>query len=132
VQLRIAELLAHREALRAEAATDRLLLSRRIGTCRKTGRWMAAMARNFYLTAAAAKALPDGSLREGAYNRAAREARRFLSGGDRSYPDIRVRLDELIADGRREFEASRVSPAEIEAWDTSFRAMFLLCAWRPL
>jgi hypothetical protein len=63
--------------------------------------------------------------------RSAREARRFLSGGHRSYLDIRVRLDELIADGRRELADSRVSPDEIEAWDTSFRAMFLLCAWRP-
>jgi hypothetical protein len=93
---------------------------------------MAAMARNFYLTAGAATALPDGSLREDAYDRAAREARRFLSGGDPSYLEIRVRLDELIADGRRELSDSRVNPAEIEAWDTSFRAMFLLCTWRPI
>ena len=90
------------------------------------------MARNFYLTAGAATALPDGSLREDAYDRAVQEARRFLSGGDRSYLDIRVRLNELIADGRRELADNRVNPDEIEAWDTSFRAMFLLRTWRPL
>jgi hypothetical protein len=92
---------------------------------------MAAMARNFYLTADTAAAPREKSLREDAYDRAAREAKGFLSGGDRSYLDIRARLDELIADGRRELADRRVSPDEIEAWDTSFRAMFLLCAWRP-
>ena len=93
---------------------------------------MTAMARNFYLTAHAAAALREQSLREDAYDRAAREARRFLSGGDRSYLDIRTRLDELIAAGRRELAGRRVAADDIEAWDTSFRAMFLLCAWHPL
>ncbi len=92
---------------------------------------MAAMAENFYLTADAATAPRVGSLREDAYGRAAREARRFLSGGDRSYPDIRARLDELIAAGRRELAVRRVAADDIEAWETSFRAMFLLCAWHP-
>jgi hypothetical protein len=90
------------------------------------------MARNFYLTAGTAAAPREKSLREDAYDRAAREARGFLAGGDRSYLDIRARLDELIADGRRELATKRVVADDIEAWDTSFRAMFLLCAWHPL
>jgi hypothetical protein len=89
------------------------------------------MARNFYLTADAA-APRSGNLREDAYDRATREARRFLSAGDRGYSDIRMRLDQLIAEGRRELAGRRVAPDDIEAWDTSFRAMFLLCAWHPL
>jgi hypothetical protein len=93
---------------------------------------MAAMARNFYLTADTAAAPRGKSLRENAYDRAAREARGFLAGGDRSYPDVRARLDELIAAGRRELAIKRVAADDIEAWDTSFRAMFLLSAWRPL
>jgi hypothetical protein len=90
------------------------------------------MARNFYLAADMATAPEEGSLREAAYGRATREARRFLSGGDRSYLDIRARLDELIAEGRRELAGRRVAADDIEAWDTSFRAMFLLGTWRPL
>ncbi len=89
------------------------------------------MARNFYLIAEAAPALPDGSLREDAYDRAAGEAKAYLAGGDRSYLDIRARLDELIVAGRRELAIKRVGADDIEAWDTSFRAMFLLCAWHP-
>lgn len=89
------------------------------------------MARNFYLTADAATALQEESLQENAYDRAAREAQRFLSGGERSYLDIRARLDELIAVGRRELAGRRVAADDIEAWDTSFRTMFLLCAWQP-
>jgi hypothetical protein len=89
------------------------------------------MARNFYLTADAAAVLPDGSLRDDAYDRAAREARRYLAGRYRSYLEIRARLDELIADGRHELACRRVSPDDIEGWDTSFRAMFLICAWQP-
>jgi hypothetical protein len=92
---------------------------------------MAAMARNFYLTADTA-APSEQSLREDAYDRAAREARGFLSGGDRSYLDVRARLDELIAAGRRELAGRRIAADDIEAWDTSFRVMFLLCAWHPL
>ena len=91
-----------------------------------------AMARNFYLTADAAAAPREGSLREDAYDRAAREARRFLSGRNPGYLDVRARLDELIAAGRRELATKRVVADDIEAWDTSFRAMFLLCAWHPL
>ena len=90
------------------------------------------MARNFYLTADTAAAPREKSLREDAYDRATREARGFLSGGDRSYLDIRARLDELVADGRRELAGRRVGADDIEAWDTSFRAMFLLRAWHPL
>jgi len=93
---------------------------------------MAAMARNYDLTADAAAGLPDASLREDAYDRAAREARGYLAGGDRSYPEIRARLDKLIAEESRELADSRVNPDDIEAWDTSFRAMFLLCAWHPV
>ena len=93
---------------------------------------MAAMARNFYLTADTTTALRKKSLQEQAYDRASRESRRFLSGGDRSYLDVRARLDELIADGRRELAARRVAPDQIEAWDTSCRIMFLLCAWHPV
>ena len=92
---------------------------------------MTAMARNFYLTAHAGAALREQSLREDAYDRAAREARRFLSGGDRSYLDIRARLHELVTDGRRELADRCVAADDIEAWDTSFRAMFLLRTWRP-
>jgi hypothetical protein len=91
-----------------------------------------AMARSSYLTAGTATALPAGSLRADAYDRATREARRYLASRDRSYLDIRARMDELIADGRRELARERVSPDEIEAWDTSFRVMFLICAWQPL
>jgi hypothetical protein len=90
----------------------------------------AAMARNFYLTADAAVPREE-SLREDAYDRAAREARRFVSGGDRSYLDLCARLDELIAAGRRELAGRRVAADDIEAWDTSFRAMFLLSTWQP-
>jgi hypothetical protein len=90
------------------------------------------MARNFYLTADMAAAPREESLREDAYGRAAREARRFLSGGDRSYLDIRARLDEVIAEGRRDLAGRRVAADDIEAWDTSFRIMFLLGTWRPL
>jgi hypothetical protein len=93
---------------------------------------MTAMARNFYFTADAAAGFPEAGLREDAYDRAVREARGYLAGGDRSYPEIRARLDQLIAEGRRELADSRVSPGDIEAWDTSFRAMFLLCAWHPV
>ena len=89
------------------------------------------MARNFYLTADRAAAPREKSLREDAYDRAAREARAFLSGGDRNYLDVRARLDELIAAGRRELAVRRVAAEDIEAWDTSFRVMFLLCAWYP-
>ena len=89
------------------------------------------MARNFYHAADAAAAPSEESLRQDAYDRAAREARRFLSGGDRSYPDIHARLDELIVAGRRELAGGRLAAHDIEAWDTSFRAMFLLCAWQP-
>jgi hypothetical protein len=92
---------------------------------------MAAMARNFYLTADTTAASREGSLREDAYDRATREARGFLSGRDRSYLDIRARLDELIAARRRELAAQRVPADDIEAWDTSFRAMFLLRTWQP-
>jgi len=92
---------------------------------------MAAMARNFYLTAGTAAAPREENLRADAYDRAVREAKRYLTGGDRSYPDIRARLAEVIADGRRELADRRVAPDDIEAWDTSFRAMFLLCTWRP-
>jgi hypothetical protein len=90
------------------------------------------MARNFYLTANRAAAPRVQSLREDAYDRAAREARGFLSGGDRSYLDIRARLDDLVAAGRRELAGRRVAADDIEAWDTSFRAMFLLRTWHPL
>jgi hypothetical protein len=90
------------------------------------------MARNFYLTADVATPPQEDCLREDAYDRAAREARRFLSGGDRSYLDIRTRLDEVIAEGRRELADGRVEAEDVEAWDTSFRAMFLLCAWHPV
>ena len=93
---------------------------------------MAAMARNFYLTAETAAAPREKSLREDAYDRAAREAKGFLAGGDRSYLDVRARLDELVAAGRGEFATKRVPADDIEAWDTSFRVMFLLCAWPPL
>lgn len=93
---------------------------------------MAAMARNFYLTADTPTAPRKKSLREHAYDRAAREARGFLSGGDRSYLDIRARLDELVAHGRRELAGRRVAADDIEAWDTSFRIMFLLRAWHPM
>ena len=92
---------------------------------------MAAMARNFYLTSDAMTAVREDSLREDAFRRAAREARRYLAGGGRSYLDIRVRLDELIAEGRREFAGKRVVPDDLEAWDTSFRIMFLLRTWQP-
>jgi hypothetical protein len=89
-----------------------------------------AMARNFYLTSG--MAVPSGrSLREDAYRRAAVEARRFLSGRDRSYLDLRARLDAAIADGRRELAGRRVATDDIEAWDTSCRIMFLLRAWQP-
>ena len=71
-------------------------------------------------------------MREDAYDRAVREARGYLAGGDRSYPEIRARLDQLIAEGRRGLAERRVAAADIEAWDTSFRAMFLICAWQPL
>lgn len=74
---------------------------------------------------------PEQSLRESAYDHATREARRFLSGGDRSYFDIRARLEELIAVGRRDLAGRRVAADDIEVWDTSFRVMFLLCAWQP-
>jgi hypothetical protein len=90
------------------------------------------MARNFHLTASTAVAPREENLREDAYDRAAREARRYLAGGDRSYRDIRARLDELIADSRRELAARRIAADDVEAWDTSFRAMFLLCTWQPL
>jgi hypothetical protein len=89
------------------------------------------MARNFYLTADLATAPLEASLREDAYDRAAREAWRFLSDENRSYLEIRARLDELIAAGRRELAGRRVTVDDIETWDTSFRAMFLICAWRP-
>ena len=92
---------------------------------------MATMARNFYLTSDMAKAPREGSLREDAYARAAREARRYLADGDRSYLEIRARLDELIAEGRRELAGRRIAAADIEAWDMSFRAMFLIRTWRP-
>ena len=71
-------------------------------------------------------------MREDAYGRAAGEARGFLSVRDRGYLDIRARLGQLIADGRRELAGRRVAAGDIEAWDTSFRAMFLLCAWHPV
>jgi hypothetical protein len=90
------------------------------------------MARNFYLTADTAAAPREKSLREDAYGRAAREAKDYLAGGNRSYLEIRSRLDELIAAGRRDLGDRRVAAADIEAWDTSFRAMFLLCAWQPV
>jgi hypothetical protein len=93
---------------------------------------MAVMARNFYLSADAAAAPREGSLREDAYGRAAREARRFLSGRNPGYLDVRARLDEVIADGRRELAGKRLAADDIEAWDTSCRIMFLLCTWRPL
>jgi hypothetical protein len=89
------------------------------------------MARNFYLTADAA-APCEQSLREDAYDCAAREARGFLSEGERSYLDVLARLDELIAAGRRELAGRRVAATDVDAWDTSFRVMFLLCAWHPL
>jgi hypothetical protein len=92
---------------------------------------MAAMAQNFYLISDIATAPRDGSLREDAYDRAAREARRFLSGRDLSYLDMRARLDEVIADGRRQLAARFVAADDIEAWDTSCRIMFLLRAWKP-
>jgi len=92
---------------------------------------MAAMARNFYLTSDIASAPRHRPLREDAYHRAAGEAQRFLSAQARSYPDIRARLDEVIAEGRRELAAERVTAEEIEAWDTSCRIMFLLHAWQP-
>jgi hypothetical protein len=90
------------------------------------------MARNFYITTGFATVPPEESLRDNAYDRAAREARRFVSDGGRSYLEIRARLDQLIADGRRELAGKRISPGDIEAWDTSFRAMFLICAWHPV
>jgi hypothetical protein len=85
------------------------------------------MAQNSTLTADAAMACRRKSLRENAYDRAVREAERFLSGGHRSYLDIRARLDEAIAEGRGEL----VAADDIEAWDTSFRIMFLLRSWQP-
>jgi hypothetical protein len=93
---------------------------------------MAAMARNFYLTAGTAGTPRDGGLREHAYDCAAREARLYLADGDRSYLAIRARLADAITDGRRELAARRVAADDIEAWDTSFRTMFLLCTWKPL
>ena len=90
------------------------------------------MARNFYLGSDTGVPARQGCLREDAYGRATREARQFLSGGDRGYLDIRAHLNELIAAGRRELAANRVSADDIESWDTSFRAMFLLRTWRPL
>jgi hypothetical protein len=93
---------------------------------------MAAMARNFYLTSGVATIPRADWLRKDAYDSAAREARLFLSAGDRSYLDIRARLDELVADGRRELAGKRIAPDAIEAWDTSFRAMFLLRTWQPV
>jgi hypothetical protein len=88
------------------------------------------MARNFYLTAGTA-APREQNLREDAYARAAGEARRYLAGGNRSYLEIRVRLDELVTEGRRMLAGRGVRPDDTEAWDTSFRIMFLLCAWQP-
>ena len=79
------------------------------------------MARNFYLTTA-----QRGSLREQAYERASREARLFLSGPDRSYLKLRARLDEVVAQGRRELAPRPISAEEADAWDTSCRIMFLL------
>ena len=93
---------------------------------------MAVMARNFDLTANVMPAPRKRSLREDAYDRAAREARRYLAGGTRSYPDIRARLNELIAEGRRDHADGRLPAREVKAWDTSFRIMFLLGTWRPL
>jgi hypothetical protein len=89
------------------------------------------MARNFYLSADVDAPRQD-NLRENAYDRATREARRFLSGGNRGYLDIRARLDEVIAEGRRELKARRVADDDVEAWDISCRIMFLLSSWRPL
>lgn len=89
------------------------------------------MARNFYLSSDVATILREANLRGAAYARATREARRYRAGGDRSYLDIRARLDELVSEGRRELIGRRVAPDDIEAWDTSFRAMFLLRTWRP-
>jgi broad specificity phosphatase PhoE len=90
------------------------------------------MTRNFDLTADMATAPRQESSREEAYDRAIREARRFLSSGGRSYLEVRARLDEVIAEGRRQLKARRVAADDIEAWDTSCRIMFLLRTWRPL
>jgi hypothetical protein len=101
-----------------------------IGTPSRNWPLSGAMARNFYLTSD--MAVPRGrSLREDAYRRAAIEARRFLSGRDRSYLELRARLDAVITDGRRELAGRRVATDDIEAWDTSCRIMFLLSAWQP-
>ena len=89
------------------------------------------MARNFYLATDAAAASQEERLRKNAYDRAAREARRFLSGGRRSYLDMRARMDEVIAGGRNELAARRIAAHDIEGWDTSCRIMFLLRSWRP-
>jgi hypothetical protein len=92
---------------------------------------MTAVARNFYLTSELATVPRQYSLREDAYDRATLEARRFLSGRDRSYRGTRARLDEVIAQGRRELKAQHVAADDLEAWDTSCRIMFLLRTWRP-
>lgn len=89
------------------------------------------MARNFYLSSDVATIPREANLRGAAYARATREARRYRAGGDRSYLEIRARLDELVSEGRRELIGRRVEADDIEAWDTSFRAMFLLRTWRP-
>ena len=90
------------------------------------------MARNFYLGTDIMAAARQGGLRVDAYDRAAREARLFLSaaGPARSFRDVLERLDRVVADGRRDLVARRRAPKDIEAWDTSCRIMFLLIAWR--
>jgi hypothetical protein len=91
------------------------------------------MARNFYLTLDTAAAARRGGLRDDAYSRGAREGRLFLAaaGRDASFRDVLDRLDQVVAEGRRELAVRHVPPNEIEAWDTSCRIMFLLIAWRP-
>jgi hypothetical protein len=92
------------------------------------------MARNFFLGSEfMAAAAQPGRLREGAYDRARREARLLLSaeGPDRPFRHTLERLDRVIAEGRRELAAQRVPARDIEAWDTSCRIMFLLITWHP-
>jgi len=86
------------------------------------------MARNFYFQSDAKL----GRLQADAYKRATQEARSFVpTAGDIPFREVLERLDQMIAIGRRELAARRVGPNDIEAWDTSFRVMFLLLAWRP-
>lgn len=89
------------------------------------------MARNFLLTADTATAQTLQSLRDNAYERATKEARRYPAGRDPNYRDVCARLEELIAEGRRELASRQVAAGDVEAWDRSFRVMFLLRSWQP-